>query len=167
MPVTHVTEGSNPFVPVFLPLGEKRREEKGDSRKLRKPFSERSTFASLLSILENQMSFIFEKLVVYQEAVNLAEKINKLTEAFSRGSYYLSDQLNRAVTSIALNIAEGNGRFHKNDRNNFFYIARGSVHECVPLIELVYRKGLMLIEAKKELSEKLETIAKMISGLIK
>lgn len=113
------------------------------------------------------MTFIFEKLNVYQEAINIAEKISKLTEEFPRGSYYLADQLNRAATSIALNIAEGNGRYHKNDRNNFFYIARGSVHECVPLIELVCRKGLIKAEAKTELFEKLETIAKMISGLIK
>ena len=113
------------------------------------------------------MAFIFEKLVVYQESINLAEKINKLTEEFPRGSYYLSDQLNRAVTSISLNIAEGNGRFHKNDRNHFFYIARGSVHECVPLVELACRKGLIKAEEKVRLFDSLETIAKMISGLIK
>jgi four helix bundle protein len=112
------------------------------------------------------MSFLFEKLNVYQEAVNLAEKITKLTEDFPRGSYYLSDQLNRAVLSISLNIAEGNGRYHEKDRNNFFYIARGSVHECVPLIELSWRKDLIKGEAKVELLEKLELIAKMISGLI-
>jgi four helix bundle protein len=113
------------------------------------------------------MAFIFEKLIVYQEAVNLAEKVGKLTEGFPRGSYYLTDQFNRAVTSIALNIAEGNGRYHKNDRNNFFYIARGSVHECVPLMDLVWRKGLINADDKKELGDKLESIAKMISGLIK
>lgn len=113
------------------------------------------------------MVFIFEKLNVYQESLNLAEKISKLTEEFPRGSYYLSDQLNRAVTSISLNIAEGNGRYHKNDRNQFFYIARGSAHECVPLIELACRKGLISAVAKEELFDKLEIIAKMISGLIK
>lgn len=113
------------------------------------------------------MAFLFEKLVVYQEAINFAEQVSRLTEKFSRGSYYLADQLNRAATSIALNIAEGNGRFHKNDRNNFFYISRGSVHECVPLIELACRKGLIKTEARTELFDKLETIAKMISGLIK
>ncbi|MFH1692033.1 MAG: four helix bundle protein [Candidatus Omnitrophota bacterium] len=113
------------------------------------------------------MAFIFEKLTVYQESINLAEKVSKLTEIFPRGSYYLSDQLNRAVMSIALNIAEGNGRFHKNDRNQFFYIARGSVHECVPLIELAFRKGFIKGNTKTEIFEKLETIAKMISGLIK
>lgn len=113
------------------------------------------------------MAFIFERLVVYQEAINLAEKIGKLTEEFPRGSYYLSDQLNRAVVSISLNIAEGNGRYHKNDRNQFFYIARGSVHECVPLVELACRKGLISTEEKTELFAGLEAIAKMISGLIK
>ncbi len=113
------------------------------------------------------MAFIFEKLVVYQEALNFAEKINNLTGHFPRGSFYLSDQLNRAATSIALNIAEGNGRHHLNDRNNFFYIARGSAHECVPLIELAFRKKLITAEARKELMGRLESIAKMISGLIK
>ena len=111
-----------------------------------------------------KMAFIFEKLTVYQKTLDFAEKISKITEAFSRGSYYLSDQLNRAATSIALNIAEGNGRYHKNDRNNFFYIARGSVHECVPLVELAYRKGLISSDIRKELFEHLETIAKMLSG---
>ena len=70
------------------------------------------------------MAFIFEKLVVYQEVLNFAEQISNFTEKFPRGTYYLADQLNRASTSIALNIAEGNGRYHKNDRKNFFYIAR-------------------------------------------
>jgi len=113
------------------------------------------------------MAFIFEKLIVYQESIKLAEKISKLTEAFPRGSYYLSDQLNRAATSISLNIAEGNGRYHRKDRNNFFYISRGSVHECVPLVELACRKSLIMVDTKNELFGKLESIAKMISGLIK
>ena len=113
------------------------------------------------------MSFIFEKLVVYQESINLAEIIGKLTEKFPRGSYYLVDQLNRASLSISANIAEGNGRYHDKDRNNFFYIARGSVHECVPLLEIAFRKNLVNASAKNELFNKLESIAKMISGLIK
>ena len=113
------------------------------------------------------MAFIFEKLVVYQQAVDFAETIGELTETFPRGSYYLCDQVNRAAVSIPLNIAEGNGRYRQNDRNNFFYIARGSVHECVPLIELAFRKGLLSSQKRNDLMRQLETIAKMISGLIK
>jgi four helix bundle protein len=87
--------------------------------------------------------FLFEKLAVYQKALNFAECISNLTSDFPRGSWYLADQLNRASLSISLNIAEGNGRWTVADRKNFFGIARGSVHECVPLMELCRRKKLL------------------------
>ncbi len=57
------------------------------------------------------MAFIFENLHVYQKAVDFAEEISRLTEAFPRGNYYLAGQLNRASLSISANIAEGNGRW--------------------------------------------------------
>ncbi|WP_010583714.1 four helix bundle protein, partial [Schlesneria paludicola] len=69
------------------------------------------------------MAFAFEKLLVYQKAVDFADSICQHTEAFPRGYGFLSDQLNRAALSIAANIAEGNGRFTKPDRRNFFGIA--------------------------------------------
>ncbi|MBU0616624.1 MAG: four helix bundle protein [Planctomycetes bacterium] len=57
------------------------------------------------------MAFMFEKLQVYQKAIDFADRAAELTEAFPRGYYYLTDQLDRAALSIAANIAEGNGRF--------------------------------------------------------
>ena len=51
------------------------------------------------------MSFMFEMLDVYQEAVDLADQAASLPEQFPRGYGYLSDQLNRAALSIATNIA--------------------------------------------------------------
>ena len=109
---------------------------------------------------------MFEKLEVYQKAVTFATEVATLTESFPRGYYFLTDQLNRAALSIATNLAEGNGRFTKPDRKNFFTIARGSAQECVPLLEITFRRGL-LDEARHEaLRKELETIAKMISGLI-
>jgi len=83
------------------------------------------------------MAFMFEKLDVYQKAVDSAEEIAATTEAFPRGQGYLVDQLNRAALSIDTHLAEGNGRFTKPDRKNLFGIVRGSVQECVPLLELV------------------------------
>ena len=112
------------------------------------------------------MSFMFEKLDVYQKAVNFADQTAALTETFPRGYGFLSDQLNRAALSIATNLAEGNGRFTKADRRNFFTIARGSVQECVPLLEVARRRNL-LDEAKHQaLRAELEVMAKMLSGLI-
>jgi four helix bundle protein len=60
-----------------------------------------------------------------------------------RGYGFLVDRLNRAALSIATNLAEGNGRFTKPDRRNFFIVARGSAQECVPLLEIARCRGLV------------------------
>lgn len=112
------------------------------------------------------MAFMFENLQVYQKAVDFAYKIATRTESFPRGYYFLVDQLNRAALSIATNLAEGNGRFTKPDRKNFFTIARGSVQECVPLIEVARRRGFISDADHFSLKSHLEEMAKMISGLI-
>ncbi len=77
------------------------------------------------------MPFMFEKLEVYQKAVDFADEVAVLTEGFPRGYGFVVDQLNRDALSIATNLAEGNGRFIKPDRRNFFTIARGSVLRSV------------------------------------
>jgi four helix bundle protein len=120
----------------------------------------------LFMLLGVPMAFMFENLQVYQKAVDLADQIAGLTEQFPRGYYFLVDQLNRAALSIATNLAEGNGRFTKPDRRNFFTIARGSTQECVPLLEIARRRGFIADAQHAELRSALEVIAKMTSGLI-
>lgn len=112
------------------------------------------------------MTFLVEKLQVYQKALDFAEQTSKLCESFPKGTYYLTDQLNRAALSISLNIAEGNGRFHKAERRNFFYIARGSCHECVPILEICYRRRFITEQNHKQLKSNLVQISSMITGLI-
>jgi four helix bundle protein len=112
------------------------------------------------------MAFAFEKLLVYQKSISFADAVCTITRGLPRGYFFLGDQLSRASLSIAANIAEGNGRFTKADRRNFFGIARGSVQECVPLLELAARQGLLQPDAHVELKANLEEIAKMLSGLI-
>ena len=112
------------------------------------------------------MAFTFEKLIVYQKAIDFADRVCQLSEQFPRGYGFLVDQLNRASLSIAANIAEGNGRFTIPDRKNFFGIARGSVQECVPLLELAKRRKLIPEDLHQDLKGQLEEIAKMLSGLI-
>lgn len=113
------------------------------------------------------MPFAFEKLHVYQKAITFADQVCTLTRSFPRGYFFLADQLNRAALSIAANIAEGNGRFTKADRRNFFGIARGSVQECVPLLELASRQGLLGPEPHQLLKSQIEEISRMLAGLIK
>jgi four helix bundle protein len=112
-------------------------------------------------------AFAFEKLVVYQKSVDFADEICRKTEQFPRGFGFLVDQLNRAALSIATNLAEGNGRFAKPDRRTFFGIARGSVQECVSLLELALRRGLLDENAHGMLKSRLDEIARMLSRLIK
>jgi len=113
------------------------------------------------------MAFMFENLDVYRKSIDFIDRITSLTKRFPRGYYFLTDQLNRASLSIATNIAEGNGRFTKNDRKNFFIIARGSAQECIPLLEIARRKELIEESVVSDFRNQLEVIAKMISGLIK
>jgi four helix bundle protein len=74
-------------------------------------------------------------------------------------------QLDRAATSIPLNIAEGNGKYTAPDRCRFFDIARGSALECAACLDvLVAKKKLAEAEAGKEI---LARIVSMLVGLIR
>ncbi|MCR9293513.1 MAG: four helix bundle protein [bacterium] len=50
------------------------------------------------------MTFQFEKLLVYQKAIDFADDVCTATEQFSRGYGFLVEQLNRAALSISANI---------------------------------------------------------------
>jgi len=49
---------------------------------------------------------------------------------------HLRDQLQRASSSIVLNLAEGRGKRTLKDQLKFFYIAMGSLRECQAILEL-------------------------------
>ena len=116
--------------------------------------------------MRDEELFLFEKLDVYQRSIKFVERITNLTMDFGRGNGYIIDQLHRAALSIPTNIAEGNGRYHSKERKNFFWIARGSAFECVPILELCYRKTLLPDEEYQFLRKELQDISKMLSGLI-
>jgi four helix bundle protein len=68
--------------------------------------------------------FDHEKLDVYQEAIAFCGGVGEFLAAISAKAA-AKDQLDRASTSIPLNIAEGNGNFSFRDRARFFEMARG------------------------------------------
>ena len=54
------------------------------------------------------MSFKFEKLIVWQKAIDLAGSVHELIKIFPKDELFiLSSQIKRAADSVSLNIAEG------------------------------------------------------------
>jgi four helix bundle protein len=95
--------------------------------------------------------FDHEKLLVYQESIRFAAWAEELLETLPK-SLAVHDQLDRASTSIPLNIAEGNGKYTAPDRSRFFDIARGSALECAACLDvLVAKKNLSQVEQGKEI----------------
>ena len=113
------------------------------------------------------MSFLFEKLDVYQKVVDYTDKIIHMIDNFPKKYFSLRDQLQRATLSIVANIAEGNGRWTKADRKHFFDMSRASIFESVALLEIAKRLNLINVDQHVKLKIDLETLSKMEAGLIK
>ncbi len=112
------------------------------------------------------MTFAFEDLKVYKKSLRFSVEAIRLAKTVSKDNRTLADQLTRAASSIPLNIAEGNGRWHFKERLNFFKIARGSVFECVAIIDLLHGLGLISQGNFQRLKKDLDEVSRMISGLV-
>jgi four helix bundle protein len=113
-----------------------------------------------------KIHFDHEKLDVYQESIAFCGWVGELLSEISAKAA-AKDQLDRASTSLPLNIAEGNGKFSTVDRARFLEIARGSALECAACLDvLIVRK---LIGAERVISgkEKLVSIVNMLMGMLK
>ncbi|MFH1411378.1 MAG: four helix bundle protein [Candidatus Omnitrophota bacterium] len=85
---------------------------------------------------EQPMQCNFEKLKVYQKALELANEIYSITKEYPKEEIFgLGAQIRRAAVSIVLNIAEGSARTKK-EFSRFIDIARGSVFECMAILEI-------------------------------
>jgi four helix bundle protein len=81
--------------------------------------------------------FPFENLEVYKKAFVSHQKVHSFIVSNTKIPGYLINQYGRASLSIMLNIAEGSGRNTNKDRRSFFINARGSVFECVSIIDIL------------------------------
>ena len=75
--------------------------------------------------------------------------------------YHLKDQLSRASSSIALNLAEGYGRLSRADKRRFYIIAFGSIRECQSIVDIGIEDNA------EELSSLLDSLAAHVYKLIK
>ncbi len=88
------------------------------------------------------MKFNFESLEIYKLAVKLINLIYKLARKFPKHEEcVLKPQLLRAVTSIALNIAEGKGRNNDKEFARFLRIAISSLFETATILKILQDLG--------------------------
>jgi four helix bundle protein len=110
--------------------------------------------------------FDHEKLTVYQEAVRFITWVMDLLETVPK-SIAAHNQLERASTSIPLNIAEGNGKFTPADRCHYFDISRGSSLESAACLDVLHAKKAITADKVTEGKKILSPIVSMLTGLIK
>jgi len=109
--------------------------------------------------------FDHERLKVYQEALRFVVWACPIIEELP-AKFSARDQLDRASTSIVLNLAEGNGKRSHPDRCRYFDIARGSGVECAACLDvLVARKKLQKAQADEGKAMLLEIVS-MTAGLL-
>jgi len=109
----------------------------------------------------------FEKLDVWQKAMNLCELIYEKSSHFPRMELHgLISQLRRSATSIPLNIAEGSACKTKKEFTQFLYIAQRSQYETATIIKLAYRLKFISAPDFDLLEERLSEIGRLLQGLI-
>src|SRR5437867_3228657 len=92
----------------------------------------------------NPRMFNFEKLDVWQRAIDFADLIYNHTRRFPSGERFgLTNQMRRAAVSISSNIAEGTSRMSQTDFGRFIEIATGSVFEVVSQTFIGRRQGFI------------------------
>ena len=111
------------------------------------------------------MEFNFEKLEVYKDAVDYANRVYVISKGFPKNEIFgITNQIRRASVSISANIAEGSSR-GKKEFVHFLNIALGSAYECVPLLQISKNQIYINNENLNDLIQRLHKISAKISAL--
>lgn len=109
--------------------------------------------------------FNFEKLEVYNKSNDFVNEVYSLTKDFPKEELFgLISQFRRAAVSISLNISEGSSR-GKKEFSRFIDMSRGSIFECVTILQISLKQGYLKQDKFAELNNKLTDLSKMLSGL--
>ena len=112
--------------------------------------------------------FNFKDLLIWQKAVEFARNVIILIERnkSDRKHYRLLEQIESSVTSVAMNIAEGKGRYSKKEFVQFLYIARGSLFETVTLLNIFEKMNWIDKNDLNDLENQAKEIGRMLNALI-
>jgi len=109
--------------------------------------------------------FDHERLKVYQEALRFVVWASPIIEDLP-GKLAAKDQLDRASTSVVLNLAEGNGKRSHPDRCRYFDIARGFGVECAACLDVLVARNKLAPELARDGKAILLEVVSMTAGLI-
>lgn len=110
--------------------------------------------------------FSFESLSVYKEARAIVVDVYGLINRFPQYERFaLSQQLARAVVSVASNIAEGNGRISVKEKIHFVEISYGSLLEVFCQLQIATDLGYIEEIEVEQLRPRIEQLASMLSAL--
>jgi four helix bundle protein len=110
--------------------------------------------------------FRFEKLDVWQKAVELADRVYSVTRRFPDDERFgLTSQMRRSAVSISSNIAEGSGRGSDADFARFIEISYGSLMEVVSQAHIAKLKRFLPSTEFDALYDESMRVARMLSGL--
>ena len=109
-----------------------------------------------------------KRLDVWNKAIDFTVEIYKHTEIFPKSEIYgLIGQMRRAAVSIPSNIAEGAARQTKKEFINYLHMAQGSLSELDTQLVIASRLEYLSLDIYKGIEDRIETISKMLTGLIK
>ena len=109
-------------------------------------------------------AFDHEKLDVYQIALVFVVTAAEVVRLLPPGRSALADQVNRAATSVVLNIAEGAGEFSPAEKARFYRMARRSATECAAALDVC--RVLRLVE-EKPLAVGREMLLRVVAMLVR
>jgi four helix bundle protein len=110
--------------------------------------------------------FGFEKLEVWQKAIEYADCVYDVTRRFpAEERFGLTSQLRRSAVAVSSNVAEGSGRGSNSDFARFVGIGYSSLLESVSQTHIARRQQFLAQEAFDDVYQRAEQVARMLSGL--
>jgi four helix bundle protein len=110
----------------------------------------------------------YQKLKAWEHAKDLAVECLKVARTFPpEDQATLGDQLRRAATSAALNIAEGASRTSYRDYRRFLDTARGSLKEVAAALEIAHGADSIDSSTYARLEARCEEASKTLYGLVR
>lgn len=109
----------------------------------------------------------FKDMPIWQKSMEIAEKIFRLSDILpKKEDYGFTSQIRRSALSVSANIAEAFGRYHRLDKINFYYMARGSLTETQSHLEYGARVGYITESHKTEIDQNLSSLYNDINKVI-